>query len=165
MILSDFSSADEVRAVLGVAPEELEDVTLALPLYVRLLTFELSDMASDMVDQYLGVWSLPSAARTAVQQRFFDVVQLYSAYSVSKQLLTSLSLFAPKVVTDGRASVERQNDPYADVRAGVLEGFYQARRRLLSSYEVLTATVATSTVTAPTIIVATGLAVDPVTGA
>jgi hypothetical protein len=162
-ILTDYTSYDEVRAVLGVSVEELEDQTLSLPLYVRMLTFELTDLASDMVDQYLAVWALTASARTSAQQKFFDVVQLYSAYSASKHLLTSLPLFAPKRITDGRAEFERQIDPFADTRMGVLAGFYATRKRLLSLYEALTSTTVAVETYTPGFTVSTGIATDPVT--
>jgi hypothetical protein len=116
-----------------------------------------------MVTQYLAVWALSSSARTTAQQNFFDVVQLYSAYSAAKHLLTSLPLFAPKRITDGRAEFERQIDPFADTRIGVLAGFYATRKRLLSLYETLTSTTVTAATFTPGLTSSTGLALDPVT--
>lgn len=163
--LSDFTSPDEIRAVLGVAPEELEDATLNLPLYVRSLVFELTDLASDMDTQYLAVAALPAVDRSATQQRLYDCTQLFSAYSVSKQLLGSISLFAPQSIKDGRAELDRQDDPFGDVKEGVIDGLNLARKRLVAAYAALPATglVATA-ITAPVFSVSAGLASDPVTG-
>ena len=36
-ILTDYTTYDTVRAVLGVAEEELEDATLGLPMYLQQL--------------------------------------------------------------------------------------------------------------------------------
>lgn len=166
-LLNDLTSSDEIRATLGVSDEELPDVTLALPTFVRSLTLDLEDLtpAGDTLSQYLSIWALPAGSRSAVQQRYFDVVQLYSTFHVSKQLLASAPLFAPQRISDGRAELARFADPFADTKAGVLEGFYLARRRLLAAYENLTSTVVTTAITAPVLAVSTGLAVDPVTGA
>ena len=165
MNLTDFTSYDEIRAVLGVSSKELEDVTLALPLYSRTLGFELSDMADDLPGVYATVSALPAADRTVAQQRFYDVTQLYSAYSVSRQLLTSLPLFSPQRLTDGRAGFDRHDDPFEDVRAGILEGVHQHRDRMLALYAAITSTaVGTTTIVAPSLTRATGLAIDPVTG-
>jgi hypothetical protein len=164
--LTNFTSYDEIRAVLGVSVDELEDATLALPLYVRNLVFELTDLAEDMDTVYLTIAALPAVGRSAAQQRFYDVAQLYSAYSTSKQLLTSLPLFSPKQMLDGRAEFERHADPFDDVRAGVIEGLHQARKRLLTLYQVVTGTAApVFAVTAPIFVRSTGIATDPVTGA
>ena len=164
MILSDFTSAAEIRAVLGVADTELTDDVLALPLYVRQLTFDLEDVATNLVTEYLAVWALPAGSRTVAQQRLFDLVQLYSSFSVSKMLLTSMPLFAPRTITDGRATVERQTDVFQDVRDGVFLGYTTVRRKLLDTYNLLTG--ATSVVAlVPGLTVAVGLAVDPITGA
>lgn len=163
--LTDFTSYDEIRAVLGVSPKEVSDSTLALPLYARTLVFELTDMASDMDTVYLAISALPSVDRSTVQQRFYDVVQLYSAYSTSQQLLSSLPLFSPKRITDGRAEFDRQADPFEDVKVGVVEGLHQARRRLLTLYSTVTSvTISSPNIVAPVFAIATGLATDPVTG-
>ena len=163
--LTDFTSYAEIRAVLGVAPEELEDETLALPLYVRSLVFDLTDLAFDMDTQYETVLALPSTSWTAAQKRYYECVQLFSAYSVSKQLLGSLPLFSPQTIKDGRAEFDRQDDPFADVKAGVLDGLNLARKRLLAAYAGLTAAPAPTLAITALFSVSAGLPVDPVTGA
>lgn len=163
--LTDFTSYDEIRAVLGVSVDELEDATLALPIFFTSLVFDLTDLADDMDTVYLTIAALPAVERSTAQQRFHDVAQLYSAYSTSKQLLTSLPLFSPKKMLDGRAEFDRQADPFEDVRAGVIEGLSQAKKRLLSLYAAVTSvTPATTTVSAPAFVLATGIVIDPVTG-
>jgi hypothetical protein len=165
MNLTDFTSYDEIRAVLGVSSKELEDATLALPLYSRSLMFELSDLADDLPEVYLAISALPAVDRSVAQQRLYDVTQLYSAYSASSQLLTSLPLFSPQRLTDGRAEFDRHDDPFADVRAGVLEGLHQHRRRLLTLYAAVTSvTAGPAAVVAPSMVRSTGIATDPVTG-
>ena len=162
--ITQFTSYDEIRATLGVSDEELEDATLALPMYMRDLGFELADIASDVESTYATVAALPGPL-TTVQQRFYDAVQLFSTFNVAKQLLTSLPLFAPKSIGDGRADFDRQADPFQDVRDGVLAGLSLARSRVAAAYGTLNSTTLTNCIVAPIFVRSTGIATDPVTGA
>lgn len=158
--LQQFTTPDEIRAVLGVSQEEIEDVTLAMPLYLRQLQFELSDIDPTLESSYLTIAGL--ASRTAAQQKLYDVMQAFAPYQVAKVLLTSAPLFAPRRITDGRAEVERIVDPYAEVREGVDAGFLSLRARLVNALVALGTAVTTES---RTLIysAAAGLAVNPVT--
>lgn len=159
--LANFVTPQEVRAVLGVAPEELEDSTLAMPLYLRQLQFNLSDIDTALESTYLTIAALSS--RTAKQQKLYDVMQTYTAYAISRFLLASVSLFAPKRITDGKAEMERVVDPFQDVREGVDAGYFVLLERLRNAYVDLGITLATAsrsftyTTSAP-------LTTNPITG-
>jgi hypothetical protein len=159
--LADFTTPDEVRAVLGVTPEELEDKTLAIPLYLRQLQFDLSDISDTLEADYLTVAAL--ASRTTLQQRLYDVMQAYAPYFVAKELLTSLAVFSPRVITDGRATAERVTDPFQDVRDGVDAGLVALRQRLRDAALALGGVTKAFTSTF-SYSVSAGLATDPVTG-
>ncbi len=58
--LTDYTSYDEIRAVLGVSDEELEDGTLALPLYLTMLLMEFDDIEPTLDVQYTDIKALPS---------------------------------------------------------------------------------------------------------
>ena len=45
-MLTEYTTYEEIRAVLGVADEELEDVVLAQPLFERQLILDLDDINS-----------------------------------------------------------------------------------------------------------------------
>ena len=92
--LTDFATYDEIRAVLGVSDEELEDGTLALPMYLKLLQLDFGDIAGTLEAQYLAAKA--STPPSAAEQKLVDVVSVFSAYASSKHLLTSLPRFAPK---------------------------------------------------------------------
>lgn len=160
--LSQFVSPGEVRAVLGVAPEELEDQTLAMPLYLRQLQFDLSDIAPELESAYLSSSVLQT--RTAVQQKLYDVMQTYAAYAIAKVLLSSVSLFAPKRITDGKSELERVVDPYQDVRDGVDTGYQVLKERLVNAFKAATGGDTAVTTRIFTYTVAAGLSSNPVTG-
>ena len=163
LTLTDFTSPAEIRAILGVSSKELKDETLALSVYARELSFDLYDISPDLEATDLA---LPPSGKTTAQQRFYDATQLFSAYATCQRLLTSLPLFAPKSLTDGRAQFDRQIDPLQDVREGVDASFQLAQKRLRETFEALTSTPVTAAPTVfRTIMGSTGIAVDPVTGA
>jgi len=159
MTLTDFTSYADIRAVLGVAPEEIEDTTLALPLYYKELQFLLGDIEPTLEATYGTLLSQPSC--TPQEQKVVDVLQVFSAYAVAKSLLTSLPLFSPQRVQDGRAEQQRFNDPFQDLRDGVDSSYLSLLARLKSALEGIglspTAAVTRSYFTTST------LATDPVT--
>lgn len=158
--LTQFTSYDEIRAVLGVAPEELEDFTLALPIHLRQLQFELSDFSDTLESTYLSIAA--SSSRTSAQQKLYDVIQVFAPYSVAKSLLTSVPLFAPRRITDGRADVERVVDPFMDVREGVDAAYAALRERLRAAMSAVSLTP-TSATNLFSYAGTAGLSVNPVT--
>ena len=157
----DFTSYDEIRAVLGVSDEELEDVTLALPIYLQTLEFDLADVHPDAQSLY-ETTKAATPSLTSAQQRLLNVTQVFSAYATAKTLLTSIALFAPKRITDGRAETDRVADPFEALREDVNVGFQTAKTRLLAALAGLGEVVnpATSRVYSTT----AGLVSNPVTG-
>lgn len=157
--LTDFATYDEIRAVLGVSDEELEDGTLELPLYLKLLQMEFSDVSGTLESQYQNIKA--NTTPTAAEQKLLDVVSVFSAYAISKHLLTSMPLFAPKRITDGRADMDRFTDPFEGVRAGVNSTYQMLKTRISAALAEVGTT--TQAVTARTYFAATGLAINPVT--
>jgi hypothetical protein len=121
----------------------------------------LYDVAATLEADYLAIAALPSKSTT--QQKLYDVMQAFAPYAVSKSLLGSLSLFAPRRITDGRAEMERVVDPFQDARDGVDAGYNVLLDRLRAAYEALgnTVTVATRVFSYA---LAAPLGTDPVTG-
>ena len=157
--LTDFASYDEIRAVLGVSDEELEDGTLALPMYLKLLQLDFGDIAGTLEAQYLAAKA--SITPSAAEQKLVDVVSVFSAYAISKHLLTSLPLFAPKRITDGRAETDRITDPFEGVREGVNSTYQSLKARVLIALS--NAGTPTTAATQRTYFAAAGLAINPVT--
>ena len=133
--LNLFTSYDSIRAVLGVSEDDLEDVTLELPIYLQLLRLDFGTISSDIESLYLPLVADPPPPLTPIQQRFVDLVQLFSAYATAKTLLTSLPLFAPKSITDGRAKLDRFADPLEMVKDGVESLYNTIKDRLAEVLE------------------------------
>jgi hypothetical protein len=161
--LLDLTSYDEVRAVLGVSDEELSDTTLALPIYLQKLQMDLESVHPDLEDLYASTAALPESIRTFQQQKLFNVVQVYAAHASARTLLTSAALFAPKNITDGRAGVERFQDPFALLRDDIDNALIALRVRLKNL--LVAAGLTFPLVTGRAYFGAAPLSVNPVTNA
>ena len=159
--MSPYTTYDEVRAVLGVSDEELENATLSLPLYVQQLELELESVYVSLPSMYTGIQALDPALRTPQQQKLFDIVQVYSAYATGKILLVSAPRFAPKRISDGRAEVERVADPFATLRDDLEQTLTALRARLVRALEALD--VVFSPVAGRVYFGAAGLSINPIT--
>lgn len=160
-MLTDYTSYDEIRAVLGLSTKDLEDTTLALALYERNLTMELAEVDAGVKAQYLAVAGITENTRTAAQQTFYEVTQVFSAYSISRQLLTSLPYFALQRVTDGRAEGEREHDAFKDTKDSINATYNILATRLKTYYAAL----GNSLVSRQTAVHSVGVSIasDPVT--
>jgi hypothetical protein len=156
------TTTDEVRAVLGVSAEELEDITLDLKVFTDQLELELSDIDSTLPALLDLILATPVLSRTAAQTKVFTIANLFSAYAYGRILLTSLPLFSPKRMTDGRAEFERFADPFEVVRNGVNAGYVSIRARLQAALTLLSGYTPPAAIT-PIFTIAAPLAVDPVT--
>lgn len=134
MSLQDLTSFDEVRAVLGVSDNDIEDQTLALPVYWLQLQMDLEGCYPALETIYTGIEAQP--VKTPEEQKLANVVQVLSTYLVAKSLLGSSTLFAPKVITDGRASLQRQ-EPQDDLKDDINATLVGLKARLMAALEAL----------------------------
>lgn len=164
MALTDYTTYADVRGVLGVSDDELEDATLALALYSDHLLQEFDDVSTTLASDFATVAAItPESSRTAVQQRFYRLTRLFAAYAVAKQLGSGLPLFGPKDITDGKATVSRFADsPYRAVLKEVQNKYDELRIKLKEAHAGLSSS-ATNTVVR-SYFSAVGMATDPVTG-
>lgn len=158
-------SLSDIRALLGVSVDELEDETICLLVYERNLEESLIDIDEDIIDDYQAVVATATASRTKEQRRFFNAFQTYATYHVADDLTGALPQFSPKVIGDSKAQMQRHaNDPYLLTTEAVKRGLALASARLKSAYAVLNGGSAAERTTVPVIVASTPSA-DPVTGA
>ena len=134
MALISYTSADEVRATLGISSKELDDATVALNTYETQLLTELDEISTGLNADYLTTSAISPGSRTAAQQRFVVLTQLFSTYSVSKALMSSQAMFSPKRITDGKAEVERFSDAYKFIREGLEINYANIKVKLALAY-------------------------------
>lgn len=164
MLITDYTTYAEIRAVLGVSTTELPDTVLAQEQYATMLTLDLEDINTGIPALYTTVSATPEINRTTNEQRFYELARLTAAYAIARNLLTSLPLFSVSRLTDGRAEFERQKDIFEDVRNAVNAMYDKLRARLSAIFVILVPGQPAYTAVTQTFTAATGLATDPVTG-
>lgn len=159
-MLTNFTTYAEVRAALGVSDEELADTALALPMYEKALRADFDDISLTLIDTFNTVNALSSP--TSAQSRFLAAVHLFATYSVAKHLTSTLPMFSPRSVEDGKARMERFNDPYQKTIAAVESEYGRWQSRLEAAF---TALGQSATTRAPRVFMSVaGAASNPITG-
>lgn len=165
MALLDYTTYEEVRAVLGVSATELPDLTLSQPQYGTALTLDLRDISVSVPTLYTTISAIPQISRTADQQWYYDLTRLTAAYAIARNLLTSLPLFSVARLTDGRAEFERQKDIFDDVREAVNAMYNRLMKKLADLLLQLEPGAIVFTEVTQTYTLSIGLGTDPVTNA
>lgn len=134
-MLTAYTTYHDIRAALGVSEDELSDEVLSLQLYEDQLFDSLDEISLTLRDLFASISAEPTP--TAEQTRFLSYVRLFSTYSVAKVLTTSLPLFGPKSIEDGKAKLTRFDSPYKDTVAAVAREYDKWRNRLQQAFSAL----------------------------
>lgn len=159
-MLTEYTTFNDIRAALGVSEEEIDDLTIGLSLYETLLDEDLLAVDPNLVATWVALPAVDS--RSAVERRFGSLVGLYSTYAVAYRLTDTVELFGFLKVADGRASTERAQEAFNNLRANITGMLTRLRGLLLAALQALVpATVITAT--SFSWVSSTGTATDPVT--
>ena len=159
-MLTAYTTYHDIRAALGVSDEELDDGTLSLQLYEDHLLADLGEISFNLAGFFATVLAKPTP--TDEETRFLSYVRLFSTYSVAKTLTTTLPLFAPRSIEDGKARVQRFDSPYKDTIAAVGREYEKWKNRLQQAFMALGEGSTTRTQRSWLSVVSPGS--DPVTG-
>lgn len=162
-MVTDYATTADIRALLGVSEEEIEDATINSAVFSTQLEATLDDMSPLLATNYAAIKLIPEVNRTPVQVKFLKTAALYAAYIVAYDMLTSMTHFAPERVTDGKAEFQRF-DRWADLKEGLMGGINTFK---IKTRNALAAVDSNFVPTAPATrlsIVSTGVAFNPVTG-
>lgn len=164
MALIDYTTYAECRAALGTNDKEIDDVVLVLPMYALGLVADLEDISSTLVADYTTIAALTANVRTAAQQAVYDAVRLFAPYSVASLLASSLPMFAPKQITDGKAGMTRDSSaPYKEAIKDAKTKFDRFRARLLAKYTTFKSNTSIAAVALPLMRVSSPTS-DPIAG-
>ena len=130
--ISDYTTPDDIRAALGVSAKDLKDATLALAIYSSHLEIDLEGISPTLPATYDAILN-KTPPLTPEEERILSTAQFFATYSVAKHLSVSLPIFAPKQIADGKASLQRFDNPYKDMIAGVNQMYDAARNRLIAA--------------------------------
>lgn len=164
-MLTYYTSYDQVRAILSVTDEELEDHTLALPVFEYNLHQQFVDAGEGLHEKYLALMAANSTSWTANERRYVNIAQVFATYGVAVQLLDSLPLLAVQSEQDARAQYQRFEKPFERVDAAVRSAFQVAKANLVRVYNLIAATPLNSQPTLRRFSGSAGLPLDPVTNA
>lgn len=123
-MITKYVTYDDVRAVLGVVDYELPDSVLSGPVFNYNLELKLSEVSGEL-EGFTGtlgehfVHLKATSPRTQEQEKLYNLIGLYAVYVVASQAADSLSMFAKKTESDGKAVNTRFSSEatYKDVRA------------------------------------------------
>lgn len=165
--LTYYTNAETVRSLLGVEALEIGDDILGLPHYAFELETELRELdagAGEALTQYAAVAAIAAASRSIVQQRYFDLLQLFAAYSIARKLLGSVDMFAPQKIEDGKAAKTRPATQAERLATALNAGYQLAKSRLTAALLLLNPSAAVEAAPTLTTIVNVPIVADPVTG-
>lgn len=168
MSLTTYCDFAEVRSTLGVNDKELKDTVLGLPVYEMGLVRELNKVSTSLNAAFSTLYAKVPAARTLAEANLHDAVRLFSVYAVAKQVGVSLANFAPKDVTDGKASVGRfAGTPFESVLDRIDDMYTGLKEDLKLAFEAFggAASGAISSTVPMRVFGASPRAYDPVRGA
>lgn len=135
MSLSNYTTLADIRGALGVSDEELEDDVLLLQMYEDHLRADLDAISYDLHTVHSGLQA--QAVLSGPEERFLRYARLFATYAVAKALTVTLPMFGPKSVEDGKARMERFQDPYRDTIKAVNAEYDRWRRLLQDSFQAL----------------------------
>lgn len=163
MAFSDYTNPDSVRAVLGISVKEVSDAKITDNVYLTTLLEALHALSPTLKDDYLE--ASVASPRTAKQNRFVLLAETLCTYVVAQALIPGLRLAAPQVITDGKTSINRVADPYTALEPAISASIGYYKQNLMEAYADINVAITAPVRRARTMVLAVGLAVDPVTGA
>ena len=162
-MITDYTTHEDVRAVLGVEADELENETLELHVYASGLESDLYEINPQLSVIYKDIGLKDKDQRTALELRVESLTKAFATYSLAKQVSASLPMFAPRSLADGKSTLTRfSGEPYADVIDSINAQYKLARSRLQAALDELL--VFSRSRAASSIFFAVTPNYDPVTG-
>ena len=158
MALTDYTTNDDIRALLGVDQQELADSVMSLNTVEHTVSIALNSetgiVAPDTVERtfaqhhsFISAEGTPTLAQTMFKQK----VELYAAYVGAAAVGGSLPMFAPKTKGDGKALVTRFSSEatFKDVLTCIYEMMGRLHKELLEEMGVTVDDVSLVTAVSP----------------
>ena len=166
MSLTTYCDFAEVRSTLGVNDSELKDTVLGLPVYEMGLVRELNKVSTSLNAAFSALYAKTPGTRTQEESNLHDTVRLFSVYAVAKQVGVSLANFAPKDISDGKASVARfAGTPFEAVLDRIDSMYSSLKEELKAAYEAFTGASSKASTTPTLAFRKSQSSYDPVKGA
>ena len=158
ILITAYTSYDEVRSTIGMSTDTLPDTVLSLELYANSLELALDDI--DIADTALNpIKTVFSTLDPVADSTAYNLTRLYATYSVALEVAVSLSMRAPKTLSDSKVTLTRfsPESTWKDVIAAI-------KKNLGKLKEDLEGIGDTTAATATPYLTAVKPTYDPVTG-
>lgn len=162
MAATDLTSTADIRSALGVSEKELPDLVLSSPIYMTKLMEALTAIHESLYDDF--VTAAAAVGPTALQERFVNLTQAYSAYHIALQCAGAIDMIAPQTIKDARSELTRQDNASAQLKKDLTESLRFFRVSLRGVYAQINPAAAMPTAIERIMASAAGLGTDPVTG-
>lgn len=130
-MLTDLTSYESVRAVLGLTTLELPNTLLAAEVYDLVMETEILALGSNLYTDY----TTATGESTAEAEAFVRATRLFATHAVAFKCVESLPLTATKAITDGKAGVYRDgNSPYKQAIEKITSAYFLTKRGLQEAY-------------------------------
>lgn len=159
-MITDYTSYDEIRSVLGVEDDELLDVTIEQPVYLTNLLEDMYEVSPEVENLFETISN--TSTPTPLESRFLRVLSSFATYSVARQFTSSLPMFAPRSIGDGKATMSRFADPYKETIKRIEDKFTLDQDKLQQIVDEMLSE--TREQTPHRVFFGVGIAYDPVTG-
>ena len=115
MLITDYTSYDEVRSVIGLSTDELTDGQLDQEIYANALQLYLSTVVlptaapgpGPLASRFIEIRDDAEADRTAKEQLLYALTRMLATYVVAAEVAISLPMTAPKMISDSKVSLTR----------------------------------------------------------
>lgn len=136
--ISLYTTFSDIRAILGVSSDELDDSTLGLRVYADSLELDFIEIGESLPSAITSTEAVPLASRTQEQRTFLRLVEQFAAYAVARKVGTALPMMA-KTISDGKANLSRFADaPYKAALELIDREYYRIRALLVSAFNTMT---------------------------
>lgn len=136
MSVLSYTSADQIRALLGVSIDELPDSVVELEVYDTGLLNDLMEISPTIGLEYQTLLDGDIDSLTPLQSLLFKGVRAYATYCTARRVAIGMPMFGPKDITDGKAGVVRfAGTPYLDTLAAIESELSRTKQRLIVVYK------------------------------
>lgn len=160
--ITDYCTADNIRSVLGISVDEVDDNTVLDMNFAVRLQERLYDLSPTLADYYATIKLLPTP--TTDQSRLLDMVSSFASYVVAQAIAETGANSIPVSIEDGKAKLERYRQSFKDLTDTLNKTLAYLTTKITALYTKLEPGVVTQVAVTPIYMVNVGLASDPVTG-
>lgn len=161
--LRQWTTPEEVRALLGIQPADISDASLLLPIYSVGLEADIRDINIRILAEFDRILGIPY--KSGDQDWFLAVAKSFAVHSVARQVLTALPLAALRDMGDGKSLDARfAGDPYKETAQRLEAAYAVAKARLVPALQTVTPSVSSTLGLTQSYMAVSSPSYDPVTG-